>query len=217
MLTDQFTKMFDPGTVATVANTAALTALTSMIAAQTAAQGVGGDLGGLGASLVSGLFGSAGGGLGAVGSYGSAMSATTSLPSFLATGGPAQAGSPYIVGEKGPELFVPSVGGDVLNADDTQQALEQSRSAAAFSDNRKALNRVSSTSREQRTEKWLSSGATSTEIKYSRVGSGDLPFVTEEDMLQATRVAAQEGARMGQQRTMAALKGNPGARRSIGI
>jgi phage-related minor tail protein len=125
------------------------------------------------------------------------------------------AGRPYIVGEQGPELVLPSQGGYVLNADDTQQALADAR--GAFSDNRKALNSISSTSREQRTEKWLSSGATSTEIKYSRVGSGDLPFVTEEDMLQATRIAAQEGARMGQQRTMAALKNNPGARRTIGI
>ena len=79
------------------------------------------------------------------------------------------------------------------------------------------VNTISSTSRERQVERWITSGAGSTEIKYSRVGAGDLPFVTEQDMLQATRVAAQEGARMGQQRTMAALKNNPGARRTIGI
>jgi phage-related minor tail protein len=32
----------------------------------------------------------------------------------LATGGPAQAGQPYIVGEKGPELFVPKSAGTVI-------------------------------------------------------------------------------------------------------
>ena len=110
--------------------------------------------------------------------------------------------------------------------DHTQNALAQSRGAlggggvtsdAAFSENRDALNTISSTSRERQVERWITSGAGSTEIKYSRVGAGDLPFVTEQDMLQATRVAAQEGARMGQQRTMAALKNNPGARRTIGI
>ena len=143
-----------------------------------------------------------------------------------ASGGPISGGEPYIVGEEGPELILPQRNGYVLNADQTQNALAQSRGAlggggvtsdAAFSENRDALNTISSTSRERQVERWITSGAGSTEIKYSRVGAGDLPFVTEQDMLQATRVAAQEGARMGQQRTMAALKNNPGARRTIGI
>jgi len=33
---------------------------------------------------------------------------------FLASGGHAQGGSPYIVGERGPELFVPSGSGTVI-------------------------------------------------------------------------------------------------------
>lgn len=36
---------------------------------------------------------------------------------FLAEGGPARAGSPYIVGEKGPELFVPGTSGTVIPND----------------------------------------------------------------------------------------------------
>jgi hypothetical protein len=36
---------------------------------------------------------------------------------FLAEGGPAKAGSPYIVGEKGPELFVPGSSGTVIPND----------------------------------------------------------------------------------------------------
>jgi hypothetical protein len=176
---------------------------------------------------VLGILGGGVGGLGAAASSGgfNPLGFTPGL-SFLASGGPMAAGKPYIVGEEGPELVLPSQGGYVLNADDTQQALAQSRGAlpmggstsgTAFSENRDALNTISSTTRERQVERVLTSGATSTEIKYSRVGAGDLPFVTEQDMLQATRVAAQEGARMGQQRTMAALKNNPGARRTIGI
>ena len=143
-----------------------------------------------------------------------------------ASGGPVEPNTAYLVGEEGPELILPQRNGYVLNADQTQNALAQSRGAlggggvtsdSAFSENRDALNTISSTSRERQVERWITSGAGSTEIKYSRVGAGDLPFVTEQDMLQATRVAAQEGARMGQQRTMAALKNNPGARRTIGI
>jgi hypothetical protein len=95
--------------------------------------------------------------------------------------------------------------------------LNAGTSADSFSENRAALGNVSTIERERRVENLLTSGATSTEIKYSRVGSGDLPFVTEEDMLQSSRIAAQEGAKLGQQRTLAALRNNPGTRRGIGI
>lgn len=59
--------------------------------------------------LLSQLFnvkagGSAGGGL-----FGGAI-----IPGFLATGGLATAGKPYIVGERGPELFVPNATGTVV-------------------------------------------------------------------------------------------------------
>lgn len=40
---------------------------------------------------------------------------------FLAEGGPARAGSPYIVGEKGPELFVPGTSGTVIPNDRMNQ------------------------------------------------------------------------------------------------
>lgn len=146
---------------------------------------------------------------------------------FRAAGGPISAGRPYIVGERGPELVFPGSSGYVMPADRTA-ALAQSRAALsggsasagavnAFSENRDALSTATSMSRERQVERWLTSGASSTEIKYSRVGSGDLPFVTEQDMLQATRIAAQEGAKLGQQRTLAALRNNPATRRSIGV
>ena len=146
-----------------------------------------------------------------------------------AAGGPISAGRPYIVGERGPELVFPGSSGYVMPADRTAAALAQSRAAlgggggasagasSAFSENRDALSTATSVSRERQVERWLTSGAGSTEIKYSRVGSGDLPFVTEQDMLQATRIAAQEGAKLGQQRTLAALRNNPATRRSIGV
>jgi hypothetical protein len=40
---------------------------------------------------------------------------------FLAEGGPARAGSPYIVGERGPELFVPGTSGTVIPNDRMNQ------------------------------------------------------------------------------------------------
>jgi len=144
-----------------------------------------------------------------------------------ALGGPISAGRPYLVGEHGPELVFSRDYGTVLPANRTQALLASTRgalggpSAAAASSaidaNREALSASASLTRERYVERVLSSGSSSTEIKYSRVGSGDLPFVTEDDMLQATRLAAQEGARLGQQRTLAALRSNPSTRRSIGV
>ena len=143
-----------------------------------------------------------------------------------ASGGPVASGIPYLVGEQGPELFIPGVNGSILPNGQTaalaasRGALDGKSSAGAavvFEANRDALSASASLSRERYVERVLSSGASSAEIKYSRVGSGDLPFVTEDDMLQATRLAAQEGARLGQQRTLAALRNNPATRRSVGV
>jgi phage-related minor tail protein len=36
------------------------------------------------------------------------------LAGFRANGGPVSGGSPYVVGERGPELFVPSVSGSIV-------------------------------------------------------------------------------------------------------
>ena len=38
----------------------------------------------------------------------------------LAKGGPAKEGKEYIVGEEGPEMFVPQVDGNVIDNDDTK-------------------------------------------------------------------------------------------------
>jgi len=134
-------------------------------------------------------------------------------------------GSFGLMGEAGPEAIIPLRRGPdgrlgVSAFADSRAALNsgttQSR-AAAMDEARTSLDGMSAIERERRMERVIASGASSTEIKYSRVGSGDLPFVTEENMLQATRIAAQEGARLGQARTLAALKNNPGTRRTVGI
>ncbi len=51
---------------------------------------------------------------GALGSFFTASSNATTVPTFMAKGGTATSGSPYIVGEKGPELFVPGRTGTVV-------------------------------------------------------------------------------------------------------
>jgi hypothetical protein len=59
-------------------------------------------------STLANLFGPMSGG-GSNGLFGGAI-----IPGFLASGGPATAGKPYVVGEQGPELFVPRSSGTVV-------------------------------------------------------------------------------------------------------
>ncbi len=51
---------------------------------------------------------------GALGSFFTGQANTTTMPAFMAKGGTATGGTPYIVGEKGPELFVPGRTGTVV-------------------------------------------------------------------------------------------------------
>ena len=55
---------------------------------------------------------------GAYGQVGSAF-----LPKQLATGGAVQGKKPYLVGERGPELFVPHSAGSVVNSNNTRSAM----------------------------------------------------------------------------------------------
>jgi phage-related minor tail protein len=67
-------------------------------------------------SNLSNLFGgSGGGGSGLLGSLASAAAGLFGLPG-RATGGPVTGGRPYIVGERGPELFVPQGAGAIAPA-----------------------------------------------------------------------------------------------------
>lgn len=89
-------------------------------------ESMGGSGGGgfdIGKAILSGIGGSFGGGLQAsfagtaAGSsgFGSGLAyGNQDLGGFLADGGPASAGTPYIVGERGPELFVPRTAGMVV-------------------------------------------------------------------------------------------------------
>lgn len=87
--------------------------------------------------IFSGLFSLLGGGLGAFsgpsfsaaapdllgGFFGGASPLPSSVLPGLATGGPASAGKPYLVGEEGPELFIPGISGRVLSANETADYL----------------------------------------------------------------------------------------------
>lgn len=52
------------------------------------------------------------------------LTANSGYTMYRASGGPVQAGVPYMTGELGPELFVPATNGYILNHEDTQDFLE---------------------------------------------------------------------------------------------
>lgn len=69
-------------------------------------------------------------GVSAAGTGGSGAPAGPRLPG-RASGGPVSRNSAYIVGERGMEVFVPNVPGQIVNATDTRRMLSTARGAAA--------------------------------------------------------------------------------------
>ena len=183
-----------------------------------------------GGGLLGSIFGLGGGGGG--GGLGSLLGG---LFGARAAGGNADANRPLLIGERGPEIFVPDTGGQIVPNHRSQAYAAMSRPvddgafpvtqkggtniepSDPFAANKKILDSIASVSQKRNADKSLSAIGGSAEIKYSRVNSGDLPFITEDDALRIAKQAEMNGAKMGQQRTLAALRNNPSTRRGIGI
>jgi muramidase (phage lysozyme) len=185
--------------------------------------------GAAGGGLLGSIFGLSGGGGGLGGLLGGLFGAR-------AAGGHADANRPLLIGERGPEIFVPDTGGQIVPNHRAQAYAAMSRSVDdsafpktqkggtnlrqqedPFAANKEVLNSIAAASQKRSTEKSIASIGGTSEIKYSRVNSGDLPFITEDDALRIAKQAEMNGAKMGQQRTLAALRNNPSTRRGIGI
>ncbi|MEY3768306.1 MAG: hypothetical protein RLZZ11_1376, partial [Cyanobacteriota bacterium] len=205
MLTNQLTQMFSPqtlatnsNTVATYQNTAALTALGSSLAGM-AGVGAGGDIfGGISgiAGAIFGIAGSAFGG-GAFGSGFNPLSTTKMFPGgVFASGGSTPVNSPVLVGERGPELFVPGQSGGITNAQNLRSMM-------------------ASEGQKQGGDVTYSPNITATAMADGR------QWVTVEQMNSAVadgmRVAAKRGAAEGQARTLDKLRQSPSTRRRVGI
>jgi len=80
-------------------------------------------------SNLSSLFGGSGGG-GLISSLGGAVAGLFGLPG-RATGGPVTGGRPYMVGERGPELFVPGGSGQIVAGSGARGAVNVTVNVAA--------------------------------------------------------------------------------------
>ena len=110
-----------------------------------------------------------------------------------ANGGPVQGGQPYMVGERGPELFVPSSNGGVMRNEDMRQLMGRSPVS-----NAPAMN-----------------------FTFETTNIGGQEFVSREQLEAAMAVtrrqAASDGAQRGMNMTLDKMQQSPATRRRVGI
>ena len=135
------------------------------------------------------------------GSSGSDVGFDTSTPlpggmefGHLASGGPAEANRPYMVGERGPELFVPSQSGGVMRNEDMRQMMGRSPAGV---------------------------GAPQMNFTFETTNIGGTEFVSREQlevaMSTTRRQAASDGAKQGMSMTLDKMQNSPRTRSRVGI
>jgi tape measure domain-containing protein len=150
-----------------------------------------------------GLFGGGGGSLFSgqgpvampgVGVGGGASMFMPGAPSFRANGGPVNGGSPYIVGERGPELFVPGTGGSVVSSNDLRSAMGSAPGMG---------------------------GSPVLNMSFETTSIGGVEYVSRDQlelaMAATRRQAARDGAQRGMTMTLDRLQQSPNTRRRVGF
>lgn len=121
-----------------------------------------------------------------------------SMPALLpgrANGGPVTSGSPYVVGERGPELFVPGTGGSVVPTNDLRAAMG---AAPGSGSSTPVIN-----------------------MSFESTNIGGVEYVSRDQLEQAMaatrRQAANDGAKRGMSMTLDNIQQSPQTRRRLGI
>ena len=112
---------------------------------------------------------------------------------FKANGGPVSAGSPYVVGEHGPELFVPGRNGSVSSNDNLRNAMGSAPG----------------------------SGSPVLNMSFQTTSIGGVEYVSRDQleaaMAETRRQATRDGANRGMTMTLDRIKQSPQTRSRIGI
>jgi hypothetical protein len=163
----------------------------TMIILQTILKALGGAPGGGSSSNAAGFGGSFDAGIPAIGN-------TTDFSGAFkmrAMGGPVSSQQPYIVGERGPELFVPSTGGSVVNNNDLRSAMGGRPGGA--------------------------NGSTVLNMSFQSTTINGVEYVSRDQleaaMAQTRRDASNDGAKRGMSMTLDKLQQSPSTRRKVGI
>jgi TP901 family phage tail tape measure protein len=118
-------------------------------------------------------------------------------PGFMprAGGGPTAAGTPYLVGERGPELFVPGSNGGVMSNNDLRSAMNSQGSGAA--------------------------GSPVLNMSFESTTIGGVEYVSrdqlEQAMAETRRAASRDGAQRGMTMTLDRIQNSSSTRRRIGV
>jgi tape measure domain-containing protein len=149
------------------------------------------------AKMFAGLGSPAAGGFAPSGPLGAVGDINPLPTSFTprANGGPVAGGTPYLVGERGPELFMPGTGGSVVNNNDLRSAMGGPPGGANGSP-------------------VLNMSFQSTTINGTEYVSRDQ---LEAAMAATRRQAAKEGANRGMNMTLDKIQNSPSTRSRVGI
>ncbi|MGB4713826.1 MAG: tape measure protein [Pontimonas sp.] len=170
--------------------------------------------------ILTSAFGGGGGGIGfnpsapsitgnSLGDFGGG-----SFGGFMANGGPVSANTPYIVGERGPELMVPSTSGMVLSNSETRQQLTQQGSAMRSTEaTRQQLNTQRNTMITNSTREMMLSNPDPIDVRYESTVINNVEYVTAEQHRQGMAQAAERGRSL----TLSALQGSVKARKKVGL
>jgi tape measure domain-containing protein len=165
------------------------------------------------------IFNALSGGSSALGTANKNLSGTgalkTTIPGFAvgarAMGGPVSSNQPYIVGERGPELFVPGVSGSVVSNADTRAALAQQATNRQGNDTRAMLE-------QQATNRQMNAGGNAMqqkpiEVKYESTVINGVEYVTAEQHQRGITLAAERGRAL----TLQTLQNSVKTRKRVGM
>jgi hypothetical protein len=165
------------------------------------------------------IFNALSGGGNALGTANKNLSGTgalkTTIPGFAvgarAMGGPVSGNQPYIVGERGPELFVPGVSGSVVSNADTRAALAQQATNRQGNDTRAMLE-------QQATNRQMNAGGNAMqqkpiEVKYESTVINGVEYVTAEQHQRGITLAAERGRAL----TLQTLQNSVKTRKRVGM
>ena len=160
----------------------------------------------------------------------------------LAEGGPVGQGRPYIVGERGPELFVPGQSGQVVSNSNMRAAMnryqrsvsseggeldvfmgatgnasggQQGGMSAASSRNAKGA--ASRSSQKGSMAAAAMAASTPIDVRYTVERINEVDYVTADQFQRGMKQAAEQGARRGEQQTLRKLQMSNSTRRKVGV
>jgi hypothetical protein len=144
-------------------------------------------------AIAKAIAGMSGGGGNAASAMGSNPNVAAYAP--LANGGPAAGGTPYLVGERGPELFVPGSNGGVMSNNDLRSAMNSQVGGA--------------------------SGSPVLNMSFESTTIGGVEYVSrdqlEQAMAETRRNASRDGAQRGMTMTLDRIQNSSSTRRRVGI